>query len=80
MREIIKKLRKQAGLTQKQLAEKAGVCLGCVAFYENGRGDICLNSLIKILNALNCFLIVADKKHILDLENGKLKNSMPKDN
>lgn len=80
MREIIKKLRKQAGLTQKQLAEKAGVCLGCVAFYENGRGDICLNSLIKILDALNYFLIVADKKHILELENGKRKNSMPKDN
>ena len=80
MREIIKKLRKQAGLTQKQLAEKAGVSLGCVAFYENGRGDICLNSVIKILNALGYFLIVADKKNILELENGKLKNSMPKDN
>lgn len=80
MREIIKKLRKQAGFTQKQLAEKAGVCIGCVAFYENGRGDICLNSLIKILNALGYFLIVADKKHILDLENGKRKNSVSKNN
>lgn len=50
---IISFHRKRSGLTQKQLAELAGVGKSVVFDSEKGKETIQLNSLIKILNTLN---------------------------
>jgi len=46
-------LRKQAGLTQKQLADLAGVGKTVVFDIEKGKETVQLNSLLKIFSALN---------------------------
>lgn len=47
-------LRKQAGLTQQQLAEKLGVTQQTVYYYENGRREMKSSVLIAISKALGC--------------------------
>lgn len=51
--EQIKKYRKKAGLTQKQLGEKLGISQQQIAQYENGKRVPKIDALIKIANALN---------------------------
>ena len=51
--EIISFHRKKSGLTQKQLAELAGVGKSVVFDTEKGKETIQLNSLVKILEVLN---------------------------
>ncbi|MBU2445231.1 MAG: helix-turn-helix transcriptional regulator [Bacteroidetes bacterium] len=46
-------LRKQSGLTQKQLADLAGVGKTVVFDIEKGKETVQLNSLLKIFSALN---------------------------
>ena len=48
----IKKLRKKFGITQKELAEKAGVTQAYIAKLENKQIDPKLSTFNKILNAL----------------------------
>ena len=46
--EMLKEARKNANLTQEQLAEKAGTKKSYISKIENGRGNIQLSTLIRI--------------------------------
>lgn len=46
--EMLKEARKEANLTQEQLAEKAGTKKSYISRIENARGDIQLSTLIRI--------------------------------
>lgn len=46
--EMLKTARKEAKLTQEQLAEKAGTKKSYIAKLENGKGNIQLSTLIRI--------------------------------
>lgn len=53
----IKELRTKAGLTQQQLAEKSGVNIRMVQYYENGFKDInkaAFETGLKLAEALGC--------------------------
>jgi transcriptional regulator with XRE-family HTH domain len=50
--EIIREARLTAGLTQAQLAEKAGMVQPAIARLENGKMDPTIRTLIRIANAL----------------------------
>ncbi len=45
---MLKEARKEAKMTQEQLAEKAGTKKSYISRIENGRGDIQLSTLIRI--------------------------------
>ena len=47
-------MRKRAGLTQQQLAEKIGVTQQTIWYYENGRRELKSGVLIELSNALGC--------------------------
>lgn len=47
--ELIKEQRKQARLTQEQLAEKIGAKKSFISRIENGRSDIQLSTLYKLI-------------------------------
>lgn len=47
-------IRKRAGLTQQQLAEKIGVTQQTIWYYENGRRELKSGVLIELSNALGC--------------------------
>jgi len=53
MMEKVRKRRKEQGLTQKGLSQKADVSLGSIKRFES-TGEIALKSLIKIAIALGC--------------------------
>lgn len=62
-------LRWQAGYTQLELAEKAGVNVGVLRHYEQGVKDLNhahLITLLKLCEALNCKLydIIEDEEYI----------------
>lgn len=46
--EMLKSARKEANLTQEQLAEKAGTKKSYISKLENGKGNIQLSTLIRI--------------------------------
>lgn len=46
-----KKLRKQKGLSQNELAERSGVSLGSLKRFES-KGQVSLESLLKLVNVL----------------------------
>lgn len=50
---LIKEARKNKGLTQKQLAEKAGLAVVTIQQYERNLREPRLKNIIKIANALN---------------------------
>ncbi len=52
--ENIKLLRKKANLTQKQLAEKAGLSIGTIQGYEQGKYEPKNEALYKLRKALDC--------------------------
>ena len=63
----LQRLRQAAGLSQSQLASKAGVNTRMLQFYEQGSKDINnakLSTLLKICAVLNCRLsdILTDKE------------------
>jgi transcriptional regulator with XRE-family HTH domain len=64
-----KVLRKQAGLTQNELAKRSGVSLGSIKRFEL-TGQISLESLLKSVQILNR---ISDFELILNLDNN-LKN------
>ncbi len=51
--EIILNVRKHAGLTQKELADLAGVAKNLVYELEKGKETIRYSSLLKVLHVLN---------------------------
>jgi len=70
----IAQLRKEAGLTQVQLAERIGVTQPVCASYEIGRRRIPVPLLLRIAEALNVYV-----EDLLPLENTKKKRGpMPK--
>ncbi len=50
---IVKFHRKQSGLTQKQLADLAGIGKSVVFDIEKGKETVQLNSLLKVFSVLN---------------------------
>jgi len=50
---IVRDVRKSAGLTQKELAEHAGVAKNLVYELEKGKMTVKYENILKILNVLN---------------------------
>lgn len=50
----IRKIRKQRGMTLKNLAEKVGVTVQCISNYEQGIRTVNLPTAAIIAAALNC--------------------------
>jgi transcriptional regulator with XRE-family HTH domain len=54
----VRLLRRERGLTQRQLAEKAEVSKSTVTLLETGRGNTTLESLLKIARALDAEVVL----------------------
>lgn len=54
LRENLKRLRQDKGLTQADLADKAGVRTASISSLEKGNGDPKLSTIYKIIEALEC--------------------------
>ncbi|MDB6066994.1 MAG: Regulatory protein C [Pedosphaera sp.] len=54
--EAIRKYRKKAGLSQEKLAEKADLSSVFISQVERGEDTISMDSLMRIVHALNCRL------------------------
>ncbi len=77
----IREMRKKAGLTQTQLAQKMGVTQGTITQYENGRRFPKLDTLTRIADAIGCDVlslvtIEENGTHVIDLTTA---NVSPKD-
>ena len=59
--EVLRRLRLDAGLTQQELADRAGLRQAHIATIEGGR-DVRLSTLSKIFQALNVEIVVKDKR------------------
>lgn len=74
----VKKARKERGLTQSELAEKAGVSTALIGQIENGKVEPSLKSLEKIADALAispCYFVADDGiSSILKTMNPEIKN------
>ena len=55
--ELIKKYRKQAGLTQEELAKKTNCATITIRQYESGKRDPSVSTLLAIADALNVDLL-----------------------
>jgi y4mF family transcriptional regulator len=58
----VKRIRKQHGLNQEQLADIAGVSLPTITRLEGGKANIRLDMLVKILESLGCQLEIIAKE------------------
>ena len=56
----LKELRTAAGITQEDLADKSGVPLGTIRYYEQGRRELSLAAAQKLVHALGRSLDVFD--------------------
>ncbi len=64
--------RKKSGLTQKQLAEIAGVGKSVIFDIEKGKKTVQLDTILKILGALNIsFRLESPIIHLMETENEK---------
>jgi transcriptional regulator with XRE-family HTH domain len=50
---IIKHYRNQAGLSQQQLADSAGISKGFISSIESGRSAVSIDVLVQLADALN---------------------------
>lgn len=50
--QCMRKHRERKGLTQRQLAEKAGIPLACILYYEHGKGEPGLFNLVCMADAI----------------------------
>lgn len=57
----IQVLRKEAGMTQQQLADKCGILRPNIARIENGRYGMTVDVLARIAQALGCELAIIEK-------------------
>ena len=55
---LVTSIRKQLGMSQKILAERAGVPQSTVSRIEQGQKDVSLSTLQKILIAISCDLVI----------------------
>jgi y4mF family transcriptional regulator len=60
--------RKRAGLSQKQLADYAGVGKTVVFDIEHGKATVQLQSLLKVLRVVNIKLVIEDPLHYKESE------------
>ena len=69
----IKKIRKEKGLTQKQLGEKLGVSQAAIGQFESGKQNLKIDTLHKIAEALNVAIqdIVSDDYYFDGTHDGK---------
>ncbi len=66
--ETLKDARREANLTQEQLAEKAGTKKSYISRLENGKGDIQLSTLYKIFeDGLGRLISFADLQNTMQL-------------
>lgn len=63
--ENIKKIRREKGLTQKELGNLCGMADSAIRRYESGRANPKINTLIKIAEALNCEVSDIDESIIV---------------
>jgi len=64
--------RNKSKLTQKQLADLAGVGKTVVFDIEKGKETVRLNSLLKVLSVLNIKLeMISSLMHLMEIENEK---------
>ena len=61
--DTIKRLRKQYGLTQKQLALKSGVGLNFVRELEQGKPTVRLDKVNQVLNLFNYEMTPTEKRN-----------------
>ena len=54
--QIIRLTRDSQGITQRELAEKAGIRQATIVEIESGKGNCRLSTLFQIAEALNCEL------------------------
>ncbi len=59
--QALKRARKQRGLTQIALAERANVARGVLQKLESGRGAVTLDTVLKLLHTLSLDLIVESR-------------------
>lgn len=59
---LLKRARQLAGLTQSQLAERAGVAAPTVSAYETGRRDPTVTSLVRLLDAAGVDLALQESE------------------
>jgi HTH-type transcriptional regulator/antitoxin HipB len=59
--ETIRRARRERGLTQIALAERANVARGAVQKLESGRGTVNLSTMLKILRTLSLDLVVSSR-------------------
>lgn len=63
--ENIKKIRKEKGLTQKELGKLCGMADSAIRRYESGRANPKIKTLIKIAEALNCEVSDIDENIVI---------------
>ncbi|HYB23138.1 MAG TPA: helix-turn-helix transcriptional regulator [Solirubrobacteraceae bacterium] len=76
LREIsdsVSRWRRLRGLTQAQLAERAGVSRGVTRRLEAGDGGVSVENLLRILRALGVADLVADALDPLNSDIGRLR-------
>jgi len=56
---LIKSIRGQLGMSQKALAKRAGVPQSTVSRIEQGQRDMSMSTLLKIMKAISCDLVIA---------------------
>lgn len=68
--EILRKLRKSNGLTQKELGERIGLSKAVVSKYENGMGYPTFDTLIRIskfFGVTTDYMLGVESEHTIDV-------------
>lgn len=60
---LIKSIRSQLGMSQSTVAKRAGIPQSTVSRVEQGKKDVSLSTLGKVLHALSCDLVIAPLMH-----------------
>ncbi len=69
---MITSAREAAGLSKRELARRAGTSPAAVVEYESGRRDPTGATLLRLLRAAGCDLVVAPAAGADDLRNGRI--------
>lgn len=68
---FLKEKRKQAGLTQLEFAERAGVALTVIRKIEQGKGNLNLEKVNHVLSMFGHLLVPVARKEIDQIESSK---------
>ena len=61
--DTLRDMRKAAGLTQQQLAEKSGISVTTISRYEDGLRINTVDTITQLLRALNTAARTANRRH-----------------